>query len=238
MADPATFLGPNGSNPSTAIRAMVTALSEASVGDLMFVGQGYRSRIRQRTFSGIDVNGAPFTPYSTRGPLYFYPNRGSASGRTIAGRKARATATAGRHAKTGRIGVRTPTGIRYESYSAMKAALGRTGVDLYGAEQHTHMLDTMMVKAGGSESAGGGADDLFSASGSGGEFEAFEQNQPANQLILGFYGPEEGRARGNNEGTSRVPKREFFALNPTDLAWGEQAIGERMAIRARTAGGR
>lgn len=228
----ASFTGPNGADAGTAIRATVSVLSHATTGDLMYVGQGYRARIRERTFAGIDVNGAPFAAYSTKGPIYFSPNRSSTDGRTAAGRQARATASANRHAKTGRIGIRTATGIKYESYGAMKSALGRSNPDLYGAEQHTHMLDTMLVKAGGSESVGG---DVFGLGNEGDEFAAFEQNQPASQLILGFYGPEEDRARGNNEGTHTIPKREFFALNASDLAWGEKAIALRMEIRARRA---
>lgn len=235
MAANASFLGPNRSDPGIAVRAEMEALKTATVGDLLYVGMGYRARIRQRTLAGVDVNGAPFAPYSTRGPYYFYPNRDSTSGRTAEGRKARATAAKGRHEKTGRIGIRTPTGIRYESYAAMKSALGRSGVDLYGAEQHTHMLDTLLVKAGGSESAFTASEAMLFNSGGQDEFAAFEANQPCTQLVLGFYGPEAERARGNNEGTSTVPKREFFALSQEDLEWGSKAIGTRMQIRARKA---
>jgi hypothetical protein len=39
----------------------------------MYIGQVYRSRIRQRTLAGIDVNGASFTPYSTKGPTTSIP---------------------------------------------------------------------------------------------------------------------------------------------------------------------
>jgi hypothetical protein len=222
MADAATFLAPGGQDPGTAIRATVSALTTVTVGDLLFVGQGYRSHIRERTFSGVDVNGAPFAPYSTKGPFYLYPNK-SATG----DRKVRATAAAGRHAKTGRIGVRTPTGIKYESYAAAKAAHGSPGVTLYGMEQHPHMLDAIIVRAGGQEVSGAGAGSF------GSELEAFEGNSPCAMLALGFYGDEAERAKGHNEGTSKLPKREFFALNAADLAWGERAIAQRMQIRAR-----
>jgi hypothetical protein len=228
MAASATFVGPGGADAGTSIRATVAALTVITVGDLLFVGEVYRSRIRERTFAGIDVNGAPFAPYANGKAFYFYPNRDSASGRTPAGRAARATAAKNRHAKTGRIGIRTATGIRYESYAAAKAAHGVANVNLFGLEQHPHMLDAIMVRAGGSEVAGSVGLPSF-----GSEFEAFEQNQPCTSLTLGFYGEEAARARGHNEGTSKLPPRQFFALNAEDLALGEKAIAQRMAIRAR-----
>jgi hypothetical protein len=230
----AIFVGPNGISPSVAIRQTVQALTTVSVGDLLHVGMGYVSRIRERTFQGVDVNGAPFAPYSTRSPFYFYPNRDAASGRTSEGRAARATASKNRHAKTGRIGVRTPTGIRYESYAAAKAAHGVSNVNLFGMEQHPHMLDAMLVKAGGAESS---LIDAEFAKGGSSEMNAFEANQPCTSMQLGFWGDEADRAKGHNEGTSKLPKREFFALNASDLAWGEKTIGERMAIRAKRGGG-
>jgi len=243
MADFATFLGPNGAPASAAIRATVAALGTITVGDLLYVGQGYKSRIRERTFAGTDVNGAPFAPYSERGPFYLYVNHDATGSRSVSGtgsltakqfnekrKSARATAAAGRFAKTGRIGIRTPTGIKYESYAAAKSAHG-SGVNLYGMEQHPHMLDLIMVRAGGSEVSGATGSFDF-----GSEFEAFSSNQPCTNLALGFYGDEALRAEGNNEGTGKGGiKREFFALNASDLAWGEKAIAERLVIRARAA---
>ena len=70
-----------GEDARLAVRYMVRALSTTTVGDMMYIGQVYRSRIRQRTLAGIDVNGASFTPYSTKGPYYFYPNRESGAAR-------------------------------------------------------------------------------------------------------------------------------------------------------------
>ena len=245
MAANATFTGPGGADAGASIRATVAALSTVTAGDLLYVGELYRSRIRERTFAGIDVNGAPFAPYKGSAaqmglfdrPFYFSPNRDVGSTRAKSGTrfftqeqviKARATAAKNRYAKTGRIGIRTATGIKYESYAAAKAAHGVANVNLYGMEQHPHMLDAIMVKAGGSEIAGG-----LGAPSFGSEFEAFEANQPCSSLTLGFYGDEAARARGHNEGTSKLPQRQFFALNAEDLALGEKAIAQRMAIRAR-----
>lgn len=240
MAANAILTGPNGQDPRTAIRMDIHAATTVTVGDLLFCGQIFRSRILARTAKGLDVNGAPFVGYSQRGPYYFYPNReagtvrfgeGSASPQ-IKARAARRTAAANRYKKTGKLGVRTPYGIRYASYGAMKAALGRSTVDLFGAEQHTHMLNCLLVKCGGVELPQSADAFLHDT----GEMAAFEQNQPASQLALGFYGPEAERAKGHNEGVpSRgLPKREFFGLSQEDLQIGERAIVQRMTIRARS----
>lgn len=218
----ATFKGPGGEDPRISIQKDVQSLQTVTTGDLLKAGQLFRSNIRQRTLAGTDANGAPFAPYSQRGPYYFYPNRDSAGGN----RAARATAAKNRHSATGGVGRRTPLGIRYDSYAAAKAAHGVANVNLFGMEQHPHMLDTMLVKAGGVEDAGAFEGFDFSS-----EFEAFEQNQAATQLELGFYGDEAARAQGNNEGTANLPARNFFALNADDLAIAEQAIGERILAR-------
>lgn len=235
MAATATFTGPNGQDARAAMEWGVRTATTPTTGDLLYTGQVFRSRIRERTLRGVDAQGAPFTAYSQKGPYYFYPNREVGSTGRSSGtrnftqaqvRAARATAAKGRHAKTG--GTRTPYGIKYASYAAAKSAHGVANVNLYGMEQHTHMLDTMLVKAGGIE-VGITADALMDNS----EMAAFEQNQPATELALGFYGPEAARAKGNNEGIpGRLPKREFFALNDQDLMIGEQAIVERMSMRA------
>ena len=231
MDDNATFTGPGGQDARVAIRYEIQALTTPTVGDLLFVGQVFRSRILDRTAKGVDVNGAPFVPYSTKGPYYFYPNRemGAARGAraTADTKRARATAAKSRHDKIGRIGVRTTAGIRFESYAAAKAAHGVAGVNLFGMEQHTHMLNTIMVRAGGREEGGG-------VPSFGSDMEVFEGNTPARELSVGFYGPEAERAKGHNDGTSKLPKREFFALNQQDLDLAEQAVAQRMMIRARS----
>jgi hypothetical protein len=118
------WVAPPSPRPTAPTRATLAALKTVTAGDLLYVGEGYRSRIRERTFAGVDVNGSPFAPYSTRGPFYRFPNKDAANGRTAAGDAARTTASKNRFAKTGRIGIRTATGIRCESYSAAKAAHG------------------------------------------------------------------------------------------------------------------
>jgi len=247
MSDRATFTADwdpfGGDDPRLAIRQVVSALSTPTVGDMLYIGQLFRSGIRERTFAGIDADGQPFAPYSTR-RYYFYPNRevGSvrppASGRIQPGgagssqvRAARRTAAKGRYSKTDRVGTRTPFGIRYDGgYAEAKAAHGRANVDLYGLEQHTHMLDVMLVKAG----QWALQEDVLEGDA---VATANREVQPANDLELGFYGPEAGRAEGNNEGTGRGGvKREFFKLSEQDLLIGETALAERMMWRARAGG--
>jgi hypothetical protein len=220
----ATFVGPNGEDPRLSINRTVQSLQTVTTGDMLYAGQLFRSKIRERTLAGTDVNGAPFAPYSIHGPYYLYPNRGSAG----SNRQARATAAKNRYEKTGRVGRRTPFGIRYDSYAAAKAAHGVANVNLYGMEQHTHMLDTILVKTGAIEASP--ELDILPDS----EFAAFEQNSPATTLAVGFYGPEAARAQGNNEGNSNLPARNFFALNLEDLQLAEIAIGKRIQKRTKS----
>ena len=235
MPGSATFTGPGGAPPGESIRYQLQCLTTPTTGDLMDVGQKFRARIRNRTFSGVDVDGASFAPYSTKGPYYFYPNRdaaGSIRGASEAVKASRATAAKGRHAATKRLGVRTPYGIRYASYAAAKAAHGVANVNLYGMEQHPHMLDKMVVRAGGME-----ADMSMEGLGIGGEMDAFDQVVPEHSFTIGFYGDEAARAKGNDKGTSNVPQRHFFALNAEDVALGESIVVQRMTIRAQRGGG-
>src|SRR5579871_4204572 len=97
MASFATFTGPGGEPADRAVQREISALTTVTQGDLLYVGQVFRSRIRERKLNGVDVNGAPFAPYSTKGPYYFYPNRDSA-----AGRQARATAAKNRYGRGNR----------------------------------------------------------------------------------------------------------------------------------------
>jgi hypothetical protein len=102
----AVFVDSMGAPAGATIHRSLEALKTITVGDMLNVGEGYRADIRERTFAGVDVDGAAFAPYSERGPYYFYANKDAASGRTAAGRQARATASGNRFRKTGSIGVR------------------------------------------------------------------------------------------------------------------------------------
>ncbi len=228
----AVFVGPNGGDPGPSIVTLRTAFVP-TVGDGLWGGQIGRSRILDRTQRGVDVNGSAFAPYSTKGPYYFYPNQsvGSIRGGSVELKRARAVAASNRHKNTGGIGKRTAVGIRYESYAAAKAAHGRTNVDLFGLEQHTHMLNSMIVKAGGSEVDQSASTFLLDDDTS--EINAFAQNQPNSEIRIGFYGEEADRARGNNEGTKKLPQRNFFALSQQDLDLIGEGIGKRMILRAR-----
>ena len=69
----ATFTAPGGGDPAAHVRQMIEA-AHTTTGDMLLCGQIVRSRIVQRTAMGTDMNGAPFAPYSVRGPVYIYPN--------------------------------------------------------------------------------------------------------------------------------------------------------------------
>jgi hypothetical protein len=237
MAQLATFLGPGGQDPITVAHNLELAFVPTQ-GDILLAGQILRSRIVQRTQNGVDVNGAPFAAYSTNGPYYFYPDR------DVAGAKSRAerlTTVGNRFRETGKQGVRTTVavkgkdkrragvGIRYDSYAAAKSAHGRSNVDLFGMVQHPHMMNAMIVKAGGSEldmSA-----DLVAGIG---DMDAFSQHEPCSQMHVGFYGEEAERARSHNEGTKHLPRRHFFDASPEDLQIMTTAMANRMLARAAT----
>ena len=224
MAQLATFLGPGGQDPITVVHNLELAFVPTQ-GDVLLAGQILRSRIVQRTQNGVDVNGAPFTPYESTHVFYFYPD--GHSGRT---REQRVSQTAGRYAKTGKLGKRTPLGIRYDSYAAAKAAHGRSNVDLFGMVQHPHMMNAMIVKAGGSE-LDMSADMLAGAT----DMDAFSQHEPCSQMHVGFYGEEAGRAWGHNEGTKHLPRRHFFDASPEDWRIMGEAMLNRMCIRVAAA---
>lgn len=60
-----SFSGPHGEDPS----AHIIRIAERAVpteGDCLAAGAILRSRIRERSFSGVDANGNQFTPYSER----------------------------------------------------------------------------------------------------------------------------------------------------------------------------
>lgn len=206
------FTGPNGKDPLAHIRALGAA-AEPTVGDALFAGQMQRTLILDRTSRGLDSEGIPFAPYAENHPYTLYPNRGGspAARSKAAGRVARITG-----------GKRTPFGVRYPSYGAAKRAFGRTTVDLLGLENHTHMLNTIVVKCG-SEALG--QNDTQPA--------AIANTSPAEELRIGFYGPEAARAQGNNEGvpSRKLPRRHFFDSSESERQMMLDAMGKRIQER-------
>ena len=226
MGEFATFTAPGGGDPVAHIQQMQAAVV-TTTGDMLLCGQIVRSRIVQRTTVGTDMNGAPFTPYSTKGPYYFYPN-----GPVGRSHEERAKQTARRFKAIGSKGHRTPLGIRYESYADAKASHGRANVDLFNLIQEPHMMNGIAVKAGGSEidMAGG---DIMSL-GASSELDAWGQNQPCREVRVGLYDEALAeRARGNDEGTEHVPQRKFLGANPEDLDVCRVAVTERMIARMK-----
>ena len=127
----------------------VAALREAATpteADLRWVGEQQKSRILDRTRRGLNVDGVPFTGYTTNGPYYYYPNKGWA-GVTVPAEK-RGESAARLRRKLGGAGTRTPLGIKFANYGAFKWSLGRSTVDLTGPKA-PHMLQSLMVKVEG-----------------------------------------------------------------------------------------
>lgn len=110
--------------------------------DFFYAGNRQKSRILGRTERGVDVNEQPFAAYSTKGPYYWYPdrnlkNRGAARNRFF-------KTTAGQYGHIHAGVAKTRTGVKFPSYAAFKAELGRAFVDLTGPRA-PHMLQAIVV---------------------------------------------------------------------------------------------
>lgn len=75
-ADHPTFTGPGGADPFDHLISIANGLVPTE-GDLLNAGHLLRAQIRDRTFRGVDANGAPFTGYSAA-----YAKRKMARGRS------------------------------------------------------------------------------------------------------------------------------------------------------------
>lgn len=132
------------------------------------------------------------------------------------------------------------------SDSYRKRKIGLLGhadtVDLFGPASHTHMLNTMLVKAGGQELGQGAT--------------ASENATPADLFEVGFYSTESVRAKAHNEGATirsrsgsatkaksskstkktsfTMPRRHFLDANADDLTLVSKGIGERILERMRS----
>lgn len=168
------------------------------------VVEGQRAAILDRTFRGVDGNEKAFHPYSTKGPYYWSPNR---AGKSIKQQKAsiryylRQTnkvstslyGTSGERSSVGGVQSKTGLSIRFESYADFKQSFGRgLNVDLFGIENHTHMLNTIVVRPA-----------IPIANGF--------------QVSMGIYGSESDRATGHIEGTRTLPVRNFWITSEKDL---------------------
>ena len=155
----------------------VIRLTQSAVpteGDALYAGQVLRSRIVQRTQSGVDVEGAPFAEYSP--------------------------------------------GYRKQKIKKLDSA---SPVNLFGFEQHPHMMNAMVVLTEGLRLEGGES----AAENAGANLE------PAQYVEIGFYGEEAERAKIHNEGTGKMPQRRFFDATQEDLDLMSLAIEERQEAR-------
>ena len=135
--------------------AEVEAALQPTDADRLWAGNVIRAGILDRTARGVDYKGDPFTPYSEKGPFYWYPASRSASG----AKRMRRRLGEGSLTRSG-------TGLRFESYAAFKRALGRAGVDLRGPSA-PHMLQAIVVKVQGGQAFVGIYDDFAAAKASG-----------------------------------------------------------------------
>jgi len=249
MAD-ATFTGTGGQSASAVVRRLIVA-AQPTAGDCLLAGQIGRSQIRRRTLAGESADGGSFAPYSEKGPYYLYVNRDAVGTRGAAALKARATASKGRWnalklgkqanslsgASIARGAIygasRTPLGIKFASYAAAKAAHGGDTVNLYGMEQHSHLLDGIIVKAGSatSDPTHEMADMGFSMNEASMLNAVTAYNEPCAEFMIGVYDERAARGRGHNEGTRTLPRRHWLGLNDVDMLIMKGTIVKRQQAR-------
>jgi len=192
-------------------------------GDCLYAAQRQRTRIVERTLQGVDVDGAPFEPYSTDGPYYYYPNGRVGNSKFTAKQNKAAVKRLLRklapvletrseyqgYEGLGGVPTRSGQGIRFESYADFKASLGRAGVDLVGAKA-PHMIQSISVKVNGQDF---GLEDT--SAGLGG------RRSESTEFVLGIYGEPAGRASGHNTGINprwkRTHQRHFFGASAADI---------------------
>jgi hypothetical protein len=170
MASAAEFRSTSGREPDEVILEIRRNLVPQQA-DLLYAGQRQNERIHERTEHHVDVDGAEFEPYDTTRPYYYRPwdtpsiGRGT-KGVSLAARRAKVPEisrnqsaasflrklggfTAGGTGTLGHIAeihAHERDTVRFASYAAFKASLGRSGVDLTGARA-PHMMQAIQVTA-------------------------------------------------------------------------------------------
>jgi hypothetical protein len=230
-----TFKTASGGDPAEYIIRLANG-AKPTEGDALYAAQRQKTRMVERTLRGVDVNERAFEPYSTNGPVYYYPL--GRVGRTKATAKQKKAAVRGLLKRTagvtairseyggymgvGGVKTRSGTGIRYESYADFKASLGRAGVDLTGPRA-PHMLQAIGVRAGNRGFASIGDETVAGKS------------TPVTEFAIGVYGEAAGRASGHNTGFSprwkRRHQRYFFGASAADLQAMASDIWTRIKVR-------
>lgn len=240
----ASFKAPGGKDPTRYLLEL-TGKAQPTEGDAIYAAQRQRSRIIERTMQGVDVDGRPFAPYSTKGPYYYYPN-GRVGNAKFSSKQNKAAVNRlmkkignreaefmslpehvlkripglDENADTGARKTRSGMGIRFPSYAAFKAALGRATVDLLGPRA-PHMLQAIVVRINGAATADR-------------DVGVNSRPSPATQVTIGIYGQEADRASGHNQGISgRLPQRRFFGASVSDLAAMVSDIKTRILARVK-----
>jgi hypothetical protein len=207
--------------------------TQVTTGDLLYAGQRQRSRILQRTAAGTDVDGKPFAPYSSYGPIYYYPGAKSKNRKGAVSSIARKIGLAGRNSTMIKVAgskhnyvQRTKKGLKFSNYAALKAAFGRANVDLRGLKA-PHMLQAMIVRCGLTA--------ISNAFGNAQLPKPLELASSADEVTIGIYGSEAERANAHQAGVDRMPRRKFVGANFNDQQLMINDIVNRLAYRMRQA---
>ncbi len=116
------------------------------------------------------------------------------------------------------------------------AALGSSVVDLFGYENHPHMLNALVVRVNGQEFSGDG---MLSFSSDPAELlqVGFWDDEAATKAFVHNTGaevPTRGTKKKGARGSFNMPQREFFAASSEDLRLMEQSVVQRIETRLRS----
>lgn len=206
MPSEATLRVPGAADPVRFVAGQVAALMPTDA-DLLALIEMQKTRILTRTARGVDYEERPFAAYSTKSPYTWYPHgRGLASkpgdiGHEYTAKKRDAAAKRLRR-KLGAGQVTASGGVRFANYAEFKRALGRSGVDLTGPGA-PHMLQALVSRITGPLAG-----------------------------TLGIYSADKAPiAEYINEGTPRMPRRQFLGTSAADKTAMERDLVARIEQR-------
>lgn len=179
--------------------------------DVLYALARQNDRIQTRTASGVDGNGSPFTPYSTKRAYIYYPVSQARTAKGVIRNRDRV------HRLLGGKGERVGKGIKFPSYAAFKAAFGSSVVNLMSVDP-PNMLSQVEMRMDGNSVSISGSSLTSPASGN---------------YTLGIYGQKGMLAATHNQGRGRMPQREFFVISASDAEDILEDIKTRIQERQR-----
>jgi hypothetical protein len=223
--------------------------------DVLYALERQKARILERTARGVDFEGRPFAPYSTKGPVYYTPSSGSTAfartrkqAKLFPGVKIPGFAEVSESEHKRRIAARDrfarkiagTAGLKSVARAVAQAKLfpsaairglrfERTGYSLKFDSYAD--LKRALRRAGRVDLTGIRAPHMLQAI----VAKVQEQGRGQFDATLGIYGEEAARAEGHNEGNPRtkLPQRRFFDSSRQDIEDFYADLDARRAARSR-----